>query len=74
MSLTPLTAISPVDGRYASRCADLREIFSEKGLIKARLRVEIGWLHVLAQSRHTGTEGLDRRRPARRHGRGRRIH
>ena len=28
MSLTPLTALSPVDGRYAARCADLREIFS----------------------------------------------
>ena len=41
MSLTPLTALSPVDGRYASRCADLREIFSEKGLIRARMRVEI---------------------------------
>jgi len=51
MSLTPLTAISPVDGRYASRCADLREIFSEKGLIKARTRVEIGWLHALAGER-----------------------
>ena len=45
MSLTPLTALSPVDGRYAARCADLREIFSEQGLIRARVRVEIGWLH-----------------------------
>ena len=51
MSLTPLTALSPVDGRYASRCADLREIFSEKGLIKARTRVEICWLHALAGER-----------------------
>ena len=50
MSLTPLTALSPVDGRYASRCSDLREIFSEAGLIRARVRVEVTWLKVLAQS------------------------
>jgi adenylosuccinate lyase len=52
MSLTPLTALSPVDGRYAARCADLREIFSEQGLIRARVRVEIAWLHALAADRH----------------------
>src|SRR5512137_1226287 len=51
MSLTPLTALSPVDGRYAGRCADLREIFSEQGLIRARVRVEIAWLHALAGDR-----------------------
>jgi adenylosuccinate lyase len=51
MSLTPLTALSPVDGRYAARCADLREIFSEAGLIRARVRVEVTWLQVLAASR-----------------------
>jgi adenylosuccinate lyase len=51
MSLTPLTALSPVDGRYAGRCADLREIFSEQGLIRARVRVEIAWLHALAGER-----------------------
>jgi len=51
MSLTPLTALSPVDGRYAGRCADLREIFSEQGLIRARVRVEIAWLHALAHER-----------------------
>jgi adenylosuccinate lyase len=48
MSLTPLTALSPVDGRYASRCEELRELFSESGLIRARVRVEISWLHALA--------------------------
>ena len=53
MSLNPLAAISPVDGRYASRCTELRAIFSESGLIRARVRVEIAWLHVLA-----GTGGL----------------
>jgi adenylosuccinate lyase len=51
MSLTPLTALSPVDGRYAGRCADLREIFSEQGLIHTRVRVEIAWLHALASER-----------------------
>jgi adenylosuccinate lyase len=51
MSLTPLAALSPVDGRYAARCAELREIFSEQGLIRARVRVEIAWLHALAAER-----------------------
>ncbi|MGB5101906.1 MAG: adenylosuccinate lyase [Steroidobacteraceae bacterium] len=48
MSLTPLTALSPVDGRYASRCSELRELFSEAGLVRARVRVEIAWLQALA--------------------------
>ena len=48
MSLTPLTALSPVDGRYAARCGELREIFSEQGLIRARVHVEIAWLRALA--------------------------
>ncbi|HEX9208452.1 MAG TPA: adenylosuccinate lyase, partial [Steroidobacteraceae bacterium] len=54
MSLTPLTALSPVDGRYAARCADLREIFSEQGLIRARVRVEVAWLHALAAEHRIG--------------------
>jgi adenylosuccinate lyase len=48
MSLTPLTALSPVDGRYAARCDELRALFSESGLIGARVRVEVAWLHMLA--------------------------
>jgi adenylosuccinate lyase len=48
MSLNTLTALSPVDGRYASRCAELRVLFSESGLVRARVRVEIAWLHALA--------------------------
>jgi adenylosuccinate lyase len=48
MSLTPLTALSPVDGRYAARCDELRALFSESGLIGARVRVEVAWLHILA--------------------------
>jgi len=56
MSLTPLLALSPVDGRYASRCAELRGIFSETGLIRARVRVEAAWLQALAQ--HPGITEL----------------
>jgi len=48
MSLTPLTALSPVDGRYANRCNELRALFSEAGLIRARVRVELAWLKALA--------------------------
>ncbi|MDH5324799.1 MAG: adenylosuccinate lyase [Gammaproteobacteria bacterium] len=48
MELSSLTAISPVDGRYASKSKDLREYFSEFGLIKHRVEVEIRWLLLLA--------------------------
>jgi len=47
-TLTSLTAISPVDGRYADKCQDLRDIFSEFGLIKHRSLVEVEWLKALA--------------------------
>jgi adenylosuccinate lyase len=43
-----LTALSPVDGRYAAKVDSLRPIFSEYGLIKARVRVEVEWLIALA--------------------------
>jgi adenylosuccinate lyase len=43
-----LTALSPVDGRYAAKVHPLRPIFSEYGLIKARVRVEVEWLLALA--------------------------
>jgi len=49
MELSTLTAISPIDGRYAEKCAALREIFSEFGLIRQRVRFEIHWLIFLAQ-------------------------
>ena len=49
MELSTLTAISPIDGRYAGKCAALREIFSEFGLIRQRIRVEIHWLIFLAE-------------------------
>lgn len=48
MELSQLTAISPIDGRYASKCSDLRGIFSEYGLLKYRVQVEITWLKTLS--------------------------
>lgn len=48
MELSALTAISPVDGRYGSRLGDLKAIFSEYGLIKNRVKVEVFWLKMLA--------------------------
>jgi len=50
MQLSPLTAVSSVDGRYAGRTAGLREIFSEYGLIRYRVIVEIRWFQALAAS------------------------
>src|ERR1044071_9431140 len=48
MALTPLTALSPLDGRYNSKIAPLRRYFSELALIRYRTRVEIEWLKALA--------------------------
>jgi adenylosuccinate lyase len=48
MDLTSLTAVSPLDGRYAGKTAALRPVLSEFGLIRARVRVEIEWLLALA--------------------------
>ena len=48
MSLSSLTAISPIDGRYGGKTAELRDIFSEYGLIRFRVRVEVRWLQALA--------------------------
>ncbi len=48
MNLSSLTAISPVDGRYADKVSELRPIFSEYGLIRQRVRVEALWFKVLA--------------------------
>ncbi|MEQ3763418.1 MAG: adenylosuccinate lyase [Alcanivorax sp.] len=48
MELSALTAISPLDGRYGSKTIPLRAIFSEFGLIRARVEVEIRWLQRLA--------------------------
>ncbi|QDV56298.1 adenylosuccinate lyase [Rosistilla oblonga] len=48
MELSELTAISPIDGRYASKTSELREAFSEYGLIQCRVEVEVQWLLALA--------------------------
>ncbi|MDJ0805993.1 MAG: adenylosuccinate lyase [Gammaproteobacteria bacterium] len=48
MELSTLTAVSPIDGRYGSKCTDLKPIFSEFGLIRHRVMVEIRWLQALA--------------------------
>ncbi|MEO5831296.1 MAG: adenylosuccinate lyase, partial [Rhodanobacter sp.] len=48
MSSHALTALSPLDGRYASKVAPLRPIFSEFGLMHRRVQVEIEWLLALA--------------------------
>ena len=48
MDLSQLTAISPIDGRYGSKTDSLRPIFSEYGLIRHRVIVEIRWLQALA--------------------------
>ena len=50
MQLSALTAISPVDGRYGSKAEELRSIFSEFGLIKYRVIVEVRWLQKLAET------------------------
>ena len=48
MELTSLTAVSPVDGRYGRSTENLRPIFSEFGLIRHRVLVEVRWLQALA--------------------------
>ena len=52
MNCDPLTALSPLDGRYAGKVDALRAHFSESGLIRCRLRVEIEWLKALAGEPH----------------------
>ena len=48
MNLTSLSAISPIDGRYAVKTVALRAIFSEYGLIRYRVMGEVRWLQALA--------------------------
>jgi adenylosuccinate lyase len=52
MSLSALTSLSPLDGRYAGKLDALRPQFSECGLIRRRLQVEIEWLKALAAEPH----------------------
>ena len=53
--LSTLCAVSPLDGRYASKCDDLREIFSEYAFMRARVKVEVEWLIALSKS---GLDGI----------------
>jgi len=48
MTASPLTALSPLDGRYAAKVETLRPIFSEMGLMQRRVLVEVRWLEALA--------------------------
>jgi adenylosuccinate lyase len=57
MSLSPLTALSPLDGRYAAKTDKLRPILSEAGFMHHRVKVEIAWLQALAAA------GLDEIKP-----------
>ena len=52
MELSSLSAVSPIDGRYGDKLAELRPIFSEYGLMRHRVQVEVRWLQMLA--RHAG--------------------
>ncbi len=54
LSLSALTALSPIDGRYATKADSLRPYLSEFGLIKARVTVEIRWLQSLADNKEIG--------------------
>jgi adenylosuccinate lyase len=50
MNLDTLKAISPIDGRYHDKTKNFNEIFSEYGLIKYRVLVEVRWLQFLNQT------------------------
>ena len=50
MALNSLTALSPLDGRYARQCDNLRGIFSEYAFMQARVRVEVEWLIALSEA------------------------
>jgi adenylosuccinate lyase len=62
MDLSALSAVSPIDGRYGGKTAPLREIFSEYGLIKRRVLVEVRWLQCLAN--HPGVTEVPALSPA----------
>ena len=57
MKVSPLRALSPTDGRYASKVDDLRDIFSEYGLMRFRVLVEVRWLQSLADEAQIGEVG-----------------
>ncbi|HRD97333.1 MAG TPA: adenylosuccinate lyase, partial [Rubrivivax sp.] len=50
MSLPSLSALSPLDGRYAARLAALRPLMSEQGLMHRRVQVEVAWFIALSDA------------------------
>jgi adenylosuccinate lyase len=50
MPLTTLTALSPLDGRYSAKMADLRLLMSEYGFMHRRVQVEVAWLQALSET------------------------
>ena len=50
MTFDNLTSISPIDGRYSDKTSSLKLIFSEFGLIKYRLLIEVSWLETLSKN------------------------
>ncbi|MCL4184814.1 MAG: adenylosuccinate lyase, partial [Burkholderiaceae bacterium] len=48
--MSALTALSPLDGRYAARLAPLRELLSEAGFMRFRVQVEVQWLIALSDA------------------------
>ena len=50
MTLTPISALSPLDGRYASRLAALRPHMSEQGYMHKRVQVEVAWFIALSDA------------------------
>jgi adenylosuccinate lyase len=61
MELTALNAISPVDGRYRSKTEELAPYFSEFGLIRYRIRVEIEYFIALSRYKIERLEGVTMR-------------
>ena len=59
MNLSPLQAISPVDGRYRKTTAKLADYFSESALIKYRIFVEIEYFIALCEAKISGLETFD---------------
>lgn len=57
LQLSPLTAISPLDGRYGDKVAELRAVFSEMGFIRSRVTVEVRWLQMLSKMKASRCAG-----------------
>ena len=61
MKVTSLRALSPADGRYASKVESLRDIFSEYGLIRYRVLIEVEYFIALCELPLPQLEGFDRK-------------